>query len=668
MKRLFYYLPMHFLCALILGICFQFFYKLWKFGFLNLLYVFLILVVFMLTNQKKITTFFAFLLFFFVGISSVYVHNQKNYQNYYFNFKSDNTVKILKIDKVLKSNSYYDKYEAKVIQIDSLLVRGRVLVNIQKDSISPLLKVDESLIFKEDFQEIKPPLNPHQFDYKFYLSKKGIHEQVFLKSNTFLNLGIHRSSLKGWSAKFRTKVQQALKKHDFSADEFGVINALLLGQRQEISNDLIEDYSSAGAIHILAVSGLHVGIILWILSSILQPLERLKYGRFIKMVFIVLLLWMFAFIAGLSASVVRAVTMFMFVSFGLFVNKKKVIEFSLISSMFFLLVFNPMFLFEVGFQLSYLAVFGIVWVQPKVFKMIKTKNKVMLMIWQLLSVSIAAQVGVLPLSLYYFHQFPGLFFLSNLLIIPFLGAILIGGIAVIFLALLGILPHFLVIIYGTVISLMNNFVAFISHQESFLFTEIPFSFSLMITFYVLLLFGIRYALQRSPRKLVYFLSTVILLQGVLLWEKFQKTSKKELIIFHKTRQSIIAKRFANQMIVNNNLNGSDAYIINNYKVGEGIKEIEKQNFQNVFNFQNQSFLVVDSLGIYQLKNLKKPMVILQHSPKINLERLIKVLQPKQIIADGSNYKSYVHSWEKSSRKYQIPFYSTVDSGAYIFKK
>ena len=163
---------------------------------------------------------------------------------------------------------------------------------------------------------------------------------------------------------------------------------------------------------------MHVGIILLILSWFLKPLERLRFGKTAKTIFIIIFLWCFAFIAGLSASVVRAVTMFTFLAVGLYFGKKRVVAYSLISSLFFLLIVKPMFLFDVGFQLSYLAVFGIIWVQPKLYQVWKPKNKVLDTIWQLFTVSIAAQVGILPLSLFYFHQFPVLFFVSNLVIIP----------------------------------------------------------------------------------------------------------------------------------------------------------------------------------------------------------------------------------------------------------
>lgn len=671
MRKLLYYKPLHFLCALVVAICLQFFYQIWNFGLLNLCYAFAGLLLLNCINHRKIQTIGSFILFFLIGLSVVMIHNCKNKPNYFETFVKQNSTKILKIDKVLKPNSYFDTYHAKVIQVDSFQVSGSVQVNIKKDSTLKDLLVDELIMIKADFQDLNAAVNPHQFDYKSYLLKKGIQQQVYLKTGYFASLGMGKSSLKGWSAKFRNKVQKALKNYSFSKNELGVISALLLGQRQEISKQLIADYANAGAIHILAVSGLHVGIILLILSWLLNPLERIKYGKLFKMLLIILLLWLFAFVAGLSASVVRAVTMFTFVTFGLFVKKKKVIEFSLIASLFFLLIFNPMFLFDVGFQLSYLAVFGIVWVQPQLAKIYSSTNKIQHKVWQLLTVSVAAQIGILPLSLFYFHQFPGLFFLSNLLIIPFLGAILMGGILVICLALFGILPQLLAVIYAAIISGMNGFVAFVSNQERFLFKDLSVSFSWMLVLYVFLFFGIRFFFQKTPKRLLYFLIAILLVQGVFLWESHQKKTKNEYLIFHKSRQSILAKRIGNQLFVAahfDSLSLTNSRIIQDYKIGEGLQKINKMTFKNFLRFKQHQLLFVDSLGVYQLPSLNKPIVVLQQSPKINLERLITYLQPSQIVADGSNYKSYVANWQLISNQHQIPFHHTGTNGAFILKE
>jgi len=472
LKRILNYIPLHLSVFLVIGICIQYFLQVWVFGKVPLIVTITLCSILLLIPKRVFQTLLSYIVFTLLGIASIYFSNPKNHANFYENKLKENSVVVLQIDKVLKPGNYYNKYEAKVIQADSLKTTGKVLLNISKDSIQDFLKVDEKLVIQTSFKELIPPLNPHQFDYKSYLAKRGIYEQVFLNKKEYKTLEFNIETVYGLSDNFRRKVQNALRKYNFSNDEFGVINALLLGQRQEISKELINDYSKAGAIHILAVSGLHVGIILLILTSVFKPIERLPKGKIIKTVLIILLLWIFAFIAGLSASVVRAVTMFTFVAIGLSMRKKRVVAYSLISSLLFLLIFKPMFLFDVGFQLSYLAVFGIIWVQPKFYNIWQPKNYIIDKLWQLFTVSVAAQVGILPLSLYYFHQFPGLFVLSNLIIIPFLGIILFGGIVVMLLAYFQVLPEIVASIYEGIIWMMNSIIGWIAHQETFLLKNI----------------------------------------------------------------------------------------------------------------------------------------------------------------------------------------------------
>ena len=671
MKRLLKYLPVHFLVFLILGIGIQFYTQIWTFGFLKLFSLILLLVISLIAiKNKKGITGIALILFFLIGVSAVYIQDARNFKNHYNSFPKEGATAVLRITKILKSGFYQDKYVAEVVFVHTDKTRGAILLNIQKDSLQQGLTIDDQILVQIIFKEVPPSLNPKQFNYKEYLAKQGIQHQVFVTNRQFLKQSNSRRSFVGLSEKFRSNIQQSLLKYNFKRDELAVISALLLGQRQEISKELLTDYASAGAIHILAVSGLHVGIILLILSFLFKPLEGVKNGSYLKAFCIVLFLWMFAFIAGLSASVVRAVTMFTFLAIGQSFQRKKVVEFSLISSMLFLLIVKPMFLFDVGFQLSYLAVFGIIWVQPKLVTLYTPRFLVDKKIWQLITVSIAAQVGILPLSIYYFQQFPGLFVLSNLVIIPFLGAILIGGILVIFMSLLHMLPSFLVAAFGFVISLMNGFVSWVAKQEQFLLKEISISFLMMLGCYFLVFLGILFLIQKTPKRLIYFLVAILLVQSIYFFEEKTANEKEAFIVFHKSRFSIIGRRIGVKMNLQENLETiqpKEIKAVKSYRVAEYMSAIEKVNFKNYIRFNEQDILLIDSLGVYQLQKLEKPIVVLQYSPKINLERVIQVLKPSLIIADGSNYKSDVNNWELIALKKEIRFHYTGKKGAFILE-
>jgi len=642
------------------------------------LFVALLFSLYVYTNQQLKSNFvfttLVFIIAFFIGISAITFKNQLHQQQHYSNaidFKTAlNTVATITIKKELKPSLNYFKYEAEVIQLHHNKTLGKILVNIEKDSAETFLNVGDNLVVNASFYEINKPLNPYTFNYKNYLKNKQLHHQVYVNKNQFLKKSVTGFSIIRLAAKFRKKLTTSLINNGFKDNELAVVNALLLGQRQTISEDLIESYSDAGAIHILAVSGLHIGIILVILMFLFKPLHYFKHGKLYASLLIICLLWVYAIIAGLSASVVRAVSMFTAIAIGMHLNKPSNIYNTLVISMFFLLLFNPYYLFEVGFQLSYLAVFAIVWIQPKIVSIWSPKNKFVFKMWQLFAVSLAAQLGVLPLSIFYFHQFPGLFFISNLVIIPFLGSILIAGILVIALSVFELLPQFLADIFINSIRLMNAFVEWVASQHFFIIKDIALSLVLMSALYGFIFLGFKWIEKKTFGRLILVLMAFICVQTVLIFEKKKLQSTNEFIVFNENRTSVVANRFGTDLSIYSSKDSiQNLYSLKAYILGTGLKCAEKvaQN-KNLFRFNNERILLIDSLGMFKFKSIKPSIIVLQNSPKINLERLLQMHQPKLLITDASNYKSYVENWERTCLKNKTPFYNTMQKGAFILKE
>jgi len=609
-------------------------------------------------------------LFVSIGNLTTSFNNQQNHFSHYTNhFKheldSSQTI-VFKIREVLKPGKFYDKYVIDLKMINDQKVTGKLLLNVQKDSTFTSLKVDDLVTTKTVFKDLISPLNPHQFDYKSYLKKQYIYHQLFSENNKLLILDRRKSRLFGFAAQLRETINIKLKEFDFKADELAIVNALILGQRQDISEEIYNSYTQAGAIHILAVSGLHVGIILFILNFLFRPLERLKEGKFIKTVIILILLWSFAVVAGLSASVTRAVTMFSVVAIGMNLKRPSNIYNTLAISMFILLLFKPTFLFDVGFQMSYLAVFSIVWIQPIIYRIWTPKYYLVNKFWQILTVTISAQFGVVPISLFYFHQFPGLFFISNLVIIPVLGFILGLGIFVIALALLNFLPQFLASIFGYIISLMNDFVMLISKQEDFLFKHISFGLLSVISSYLLIIVLVKLYKNKSYRYISLALLSISLFISVLIFNNYNNSSN-EFLIFHKSRFSLIGIKQNTEFVLHHNLDSltfAKDKLVTNYKIGNYIDQVKNDTIKSIYKINDKKMLIVDSLGVYKT-SFKTDYVLLRNSPKINLNRLIDHLEPKLIIADGSNYKSYQERWLETCVKKEIPFHQTSEKGAFI---
>jgi competence protein ComEC len=473
--------------------------------YLSSFFLITLFISFLIAKKQFIKTIWfgilAFLLMLCIGVLTVNFHNQKNFSNHYTHqlSKHNDSLKTItfRIREVLKPGNYYDKYVIDILNIDGSKTTGKSLLNIEKDDSEIPLKVDAIYVSRTAFKNLTHPLNPNQFDYKNYLKRKYIYHQLFILNHSLLTVSSNTHTLFGIANSIRDYINSKLKPYNFESDKLAIINALLLGQRQDISEEVYSSYTNAGAIHILAVSGLHVGIILLILSFTLKPLERFKQGKLLKTILLVLILWSFALVTGLSASVTRAVTMFSIVTIALNLKRPTNIYNTLAISIFVILLFKPMFLFDVGFQLSYLAVFAIVAIDPYVYNLWRPKNWFLDKYWHTLTITVSAQFGIIPISLFYFHQFPGLFFISNLLIIPLLGIILGFGILVILLATLNILPPFVASAFGYIIGLMNSFVGWVSKQEAFLFRDIPFNMFYVLASYLLIIFGLSFIIKRN---------------------------------------------------------------------------------------------------------------------------------------------------------------------------
>ncbi|TXE07269.1 ComEC family competence protein [Seonamhaeicola algicola] len=616
---------------------------------------------------------FSFITVLFLGVLVTNFHNHKNKSNNYTHTITTNETTpstiTFRVREVLKPGNYYDKYIIDLLNIDSTHVSGKTLLNIEKDSTISTLKVDDVLITKATFKNLISPLNPNQFNYKTYLKKQYIYHQIFIKNKALLKVSSKPHTLLGYANRLRSFINNKLKTYNFSINELAIINALFLGQRQNIDRAIYTNYTNAGAIHILAVSGLHVGIIFLILNFLFKPIERLKKGYLIKTIFLLTTLWGFAVIAGLSASVTRAVTMFSIVAIAVNLKRPTNVYNTLAISIFVILLFKPLFIFDVGFQLSFLAVFAIVAIEPMLNKLWKPKNKLLKIYWQTLTVTISAQFGIIPISLFYFHQFPGLFFISNLVIIPLLGFILGFGILIILLASINVLPQFLADAFGFIIYLMNSFVAWVAQQEAFIFKNISFSLLYVFTSYIFIICIVKLAAKTHFKAILWALLSVVILQLSFLYTK-HTLPKNEFIVFHKSRYSLLANITDNKIFVSNDFDSItkvNTKIIKDFTVGNHIKNVKYVPLKNIYFLNRKSLLIVDSLGIYNVKTLKPDYVLLRQSPKINLNRLIDSLKPTQIIADGSNYKSYIEHWERVCKKRKLPFHQTSKKGAFIIK-
>lgn len=608
-----------------------------------------------------------FITFILLGYVNFKLRTPDFIPNHFVHFikKEANQQVHLKIKEILKPNPFSYNYIASVFYVDTAKTRGNIVINLKKDSIEKPFVVDEEIIVFTKMKQNLKPKNPFTFNYANFLKDKGIYAQIQLKKSEITARKMGKSTLKGWTEKLRNTIILKLKENNLTQDELAIIEALLLGKRTSIRKELNMGYQNAGASHILAVSGLHVGIIMILLSLLLHPLTYFKKGKVIKAVAVVLLLWIFAIIAGLSASVVRATTMFSFLMLAHVLNRETNTINTLFLSYFFLLIVNPFWLFQVGFQLSYAAVFFIVWLHPLVYSLYTPRFYLDRLFWGILSITFVVQLGLMPLLLYYFHQLSVLSFLTNLLILPFLGIILGLGIILILLALLGILPHWVSDGFNWIITILNQLVLWIGSQEGFIIKNVSFSKLQLFGYYLVIITLIWFWKQNQIKYLYAFIASCFILVGINFYEKY-KTNSNELVIFNKPKSTLMGYKNGTTFYLftsegkNSNYNYSP---IKDYLIAQKIKKVYSDTIPSIFRYDNEKVLVIDSLAVYPA--FKTDIILLRNSPKINLERAIDSLKPNLVICDASNYFSFVTRWEQTCKKRKLPFYYTGTKGAFI---
>ena len=611
-----------------------------------------------------------YFLAFGIGASTQIIHTDSFQSNNYIHhesiFEKKHLVSVTVREK-LRSSSFNDRYVVLVNQIDGLAKSGRLLLNVRKDSLNHPFGIGTSLQIKGSLYQNGPAKNPNQFDYGKYLENKQIYAQMYADVSEMKMGSIIEKDVWYYTSKLRTKIIRNLEKSNFNKAELHVAIALILGQQQDISPEIIKDYQYAGAVHILSVSGLHIGFILLFVTFLLKPFPNTRRGSFIKLIIILFSLSSFGLIAGLAPSVLRSVTMFSFVAIGMYLRRSTNIFHTLLVSILLILLFEPSFLFDVGFQLSYFALFFILWLQPLLAQLWSTKNKFGNYFWEILTVSFAAQIGTLPLSMYYFHQFPGLFFVTNLVIIPFLGVIMGLGVLVMVLAAFDFVPLFFVKTLEWSIWFLNKIINSIASLEQFIFRDIPFNWQLLLSAYLLIVATIIWFKKPSFNRLVLVLVGVIVFQFAYFQTHWIIQNQKELVIFNSRKNTLIAERNGQGITLHANDSlletVSKNQVFNSYSMGNFSSLKSKKRLRNLMYFNGNKILVVDSSGVYP-KGIRPDIVVLTQSPKINFERFLQDIQPKMVVADASNFRTIQKLWKASCLKEKIPFHATAEKGFY----
>lgn len=438
-----------------------------------------------------------------------------------------------------------------LIQNDKLTTPEKVVAYFSKAGFDSTITTGDQLIILAKPQKIKNAGNPFEFDYESLMHQRSIWFSTYLTKGTYLKTHHQINQLSNWSEKIRDRLILMLAEALPDKEERSVVSALTLGYRTEIDQNTLDYFASTGAMHVLSVSGLHVALIYMILGFLLAFLKRGKIGPLIFSLVMISFLWIYAFISGFSPPVQRATVMFTFVIIGNGIRRPVNIYNSLTASALFLILLSPNVLFDIGFQLSYLAIFGIVLIQPALYNIFELTNPILKWSWSLFTVSVAAQLTTFPLGLFYFNQFPNLFWLSNFVVIPITTLIIWLTLAFfIFIPVHG-LTMFIGMIIQKLTYLMLVALKAMDAQPIAVSKGIVLTAGQVWMLYGMITVFLIYGISKRKQWLFYGLLLIITLQSSELANSYTLLNQK-LVFVYNTRSTLI------QLI-----NGRNNYLITN---------------------------------------------------------------------------------------------------------
>ena len=569
----------------------------------------------------------------------------------------------------------------RLVQGDSQIsVMGKALLYLPKGEDVKRLKYGDMLLVANRFREINPPMNPGQFNYKRYLSFHNIYHQAYVPEEQWSPVGVNTGK---WLWKNVLGIREYLL--SFIGTEFagsrekGVASALLLGYRDLLDDETIRAYSSTGAMHVLAVSGLHVGIIFFVLNWMLGFLNHTtRLRQFVKFPILLIGIWFYASLTGLSPSVQRAAVMFSFIVAGQAMNRTGNIFSSICGSALFLLAIDPFLITEIGFLLSYSAVIGIVIIQPRLYRTLYVRNRLLDWAWQLSCVSIAAQIATFPVGLLYFHQFPTFFLFSNLVVIPAAAIILYVGVTMFVLSPFALVGSFLANALESVIWLLNEIIAFIDRLPASLITGIYISRVETLLLYGMIIGTMAFLIMRRTVALRLALMLGALMTISIIVRRSEAATHDLFVVYHVQNHSamnMISGRHATITADSLILYDPNKMLFNiehhlwELGIRRQVRNSTEDMTDRLHGFAGRSVLVLDRR--LPLSEPATPLhvnyVVVSNAPYLNMDNLRKFFRFDKIIFDSSNPPWLTSKWREQCESLGIASHDINNQGAFIAK-
>jgi competence protein ComEC len=556
-------------------------------------------------------------------------------------------------------------------------VKGKIILYFRKDSSLPALQYGNRLMFIKPPEHVTNTGNPGAFNYAQYCAYKGIWHQVYLAPREYAIAGKAKiNPVKKVLYDTRKKVLNTIRENITGKKQAGLAEALLIGYKDDLDKDLLQSYINTGVVHVIAVSGLHLGLIYGVLKLLCKPFRGRRI-RWATPALIITVLWLFTLLAGGTPSVLRSAIMFTCLAIGNYLRHPASVYNSLAASAFLLLCYDPYWCWDIGFQLSYAAVLSILLFMKPLYHIVFIKNKYFDWFWKLIAGTIAAQILTTPVSMYHFHQFPNLFLLTNLVAIPLSGLILIGELVLCIISFIPFAAKATGWLLDELIRLLNWFIENINQLPFNTTDSIQLNILQVVLLYVCTGSLWSWLLHKKKAGLLTGLVATWLFLIVYVWAHWQASQQKKLIVYNVPQHQAIdfiygqSYLFKGDSLLQKDVSRQNFYlkpsrIAHRASPADSIENLLQTT--SLFHFCNTSILVIDQpvSGIELPVRIPVDLIVLTNNPRVSVKELISLFSCRTIIIDGSNSRWKTSSWQQDCHKLGIACHAVSDQGAFVF--
>lgn len=620
-----------------------------------------------------------FLMFICLGAMAVSHADPRQKKDWAGHFYKERGSLLLRLKEPLQERTRSYRTTAELLGIhdgNSLrLTRDQVIVYFRKDSALQQPRAGSIIIANAALQNTPKASNPAGFDYGKYLLTNGITHQVYLTAGSWLTLNTQQDWLQRFLLDARQYLVNLLRTYIKGEKEKGLAEALLIGYKEDLDKTLVQSYTNTGVVHIIAISGLHLGLIYWLLLLFTRPLMRWRRGKWLRFVLIVAGLWLFSLLAGAQPSILRSAVMFTCIITGQTISRASSIYNTLAVSAFLLLCYNPFWILDVGFQLSYTAVLSLLLFAGPIYQVLSFRNRLIDMIWKMNSVTIAAQLLTTPLCLYHFHQFPNYFLLSNFVAVPLSSAILFGEIVLCMLAFLPPIATLAGIMLTWMIKAMNGFIEWIETLPFSVWTGFQISAVQAVLLTASIVCIIYAFINRTTSLVKYALACLLLFTSLRMLSFVDAMHQQKIIVYHVPGHTAIdfiqGRTYASR---SDTALTADLAAINFhlqpartlYRLVAGPIESLHQSGAAA-RFGTKRIVFTETLPFHFIMNdsLSTDLLIVSGNTRAQPATLLRSLPARKVVLDGSLPAWKARRWQSVCDSLQIDCYNTSEKGAFV---